>query len=164
LQTEIYDPGTDKWTVGAPLNFPRQYHSVCILLADGRVVTAGGVAPGTADPDQHSLELYSPGYLSLGTRPVISTAPPAATYGSVFVVETSQAANINSVVLIAPISVTHHTDAGQRYIKLPIRSRTATTIETEAPASGNIAPPGFYMLFVVNNQGVPSEAKFVAIS
>ena len=164
LQTEIYDPGTDKWTVGAPLNFPRQYHSVCILLADGRVVTAGGVAPGTADPDQHSLELYSPGYLSLGTRPVISTAPPAATYGSVFVVETSQAANINSVVLIAPISVTHHTDAGQRYIKLPIRSRTATTIETEAPASGNIAPPGFYMLFVVNNQGVPSEVKFVAIS
>ena len=76
LQTEIYDPGTEKWTVGAPLNFPRQYHSVCILLADGSVVTAGGVAPGTADPDQHSLELYSPGYLSFGTRPVISTAPP----------------------------------------------------------------------------------------
>jgi hypothetical protein len=67
-------------------------------------------------------------------------------------------------VLVAPISVTHHTDAGQRYIKLPINSRTATTLETTAPANGNIAPPGFYMLFVVNNQGVPSEARFVAIA
>lgn len=164
LQTEIYNPATDKWTVGASLNFPRQYHSVCILLPDGRVLTAGGVAPGTADPDQHSLELYSPGYLSLGARPVISTAPSNITYGGVFVIDTPQAVNIGTVALIAPISVTHHTDAGQRYVKLPIRSRTATTIETEAPANGNIAPPGSYMLFVVNNQGVPSEARFVAIA
>ncbi len=164
LETETYDPATDKWTLGAPLNFPRQYHSVCILLPDGRVLTAGGVAPGTADPDQHSLELYSPGYLSLGARPVISTAPPSVTYGSAFVIDTPQADNINSVVLIAPISVTHHTDAGQRYIKLPINSRTATTIETTAPANGNVAPPGFYMLFVVNDQGVPSEASVMTIS
>ncbi|SCX81306.1 galactose oxidase-like domain-containing protein [Nitrosospira sp. Nsp13] len=164
LETETYDPATNTWTLGAPLNFPRQYHSVCILLADGRVVTAGGVAPGTADPDQHSVELYSPGYLSLGARPVISNAPPAVTYASAFVIETPQAANINAVVLIAPISVTHHTDAGQRYIKLPIGSRTVSTLETQAPAHGNIAPPGSYMLFVVDNQGVPSEARFVAIS
>jgi hypothetical protein len=164
LPVEIYNPDTDEWMPGAPLNFPRQYHSVCILLPDGRVLAAGGVAPGTADPDQHTLELYSPGYLSLGARPVISTAPPSVTYGTTFSVETPQATNIGSVVLIAPISVTHHTDAGQRYIKLPINSRTATALETTAPANGNIAPPGFYMLFVVNNQGVPSEARFVAIS
>lgn len=164
LPVEIYNPDTDEWTLGAPLNFPRQYHSVCILLPDGRVLAAGGVAPGTPDPDQHTLELYSPGYLSLGARPVISSAPPSVTYGTSFSVETPQAANIGSVVLIAPISVTHHTDAGQRHIKLPINSRTATTLETTAPANGNIAPPGFYMLFVVNNQGIPSEATFVAIS
>lgn len=164
LETEIYDPATDTWTLGAPLNFPRQYHSVCILLPDGRVLAAGGVAPGTTDPDQHSVELYSPGYLGLGARPVISNAPPVVTYASIFVIETPDAADINAVVLIAPIAVTHHTDAGQRYIKLPIHSRTATTIETEAPAHGNIAPPGFYMLFVVNNQDVPSEARFVSIS
>jgi hypothetical protein len=95
---------------------------------------------------------------------VISNAPLAVTYASAFVIETPQAADINAVVLIAPISVTHHTDAGQRYIKLPIGSRTASTIETQAPAHGNIAPPGSYMLFVVDNQGVPSEARFVAIS
>lgn len=164
LETETYDPAADAWTPGAPLNFPRQYHSVCILLPDGRVLAAGGVAPGTADPDQHSVELYSPGYLSLGARPAISNAPPAVTYASAFVIETSQAADISAIVLIAPISVTHHTDAGQRYIKLPVNSRTATTVETTAPANGNIAPPGSYMLFVVNNQNVPSEARFVAVS
>ncbi len=164
LETEIYDPVTDTWTVGAPLNFPRQYHSVCILLPEGRILAAGGVAPGTAEQDQHSLELYSPSYLSLGIRPVVSNAPTAVTYASNFVIETSQAADINAVVLIAPIAVTHHTDPGQRYIKLPIHSRTATTIETEAPAHGNIAPPGYYMLFVVNHQDVPSEARFVLIS
>lgn len=164
LETEIYDPATNTWTLGAPLNFPRQYHSVCILLADGKVLAAGGVAPGTADPDQHSVELYSPGYLSLGTRPIIANAPPAVTYASIFVIETPQATDINAVVLIAPIAVTHHTDAGQRYIRLPINSRTTTTIETTAPAHGDIAPPGHYMLFVVNNQEVPSEARFVLIS
>jgi hypothetical protein len=163
LPTEIYDPASDSWTVGAPLSFPRQYHSVCILLPDGRVFAAGGVAPGTADPDQHSLELYSPNYLSLGVRPVISAAPTSVTYGNAFSLDTSQAAGITSVVLIAPISVTHHTDSGQRYIKLPILSRTATNIETRAPANGNIAPPGDYMLFVVNAQDVPSEARFVNI-
>ncbi|SCY11334.1 Multicopper oxidase with three cupredoxin domains (includes cell division protein FtsP and spore coat protein CotA) [Nitrosospira sp. Nl5] len=164
LETETYDPATDTWTPGAPLNFPRQYHSVCILLPDGRILAAGGVAPGTADADQHSVELYSPGYLSLGARPAISNAPSAVAYANSFTIDTPQAADINAIVLIAPISVTHHTDAGQRYIKLPIDSRTATAVETTAPANGNIAPPGFYMLFVVDNQGVPSEARFVEIS
>lgn len=164
LETESYDPATDSWTVGASLNFPRQYHSVCILLPDGRVLAAGGVAPGTADENQNSVELYSPDYLSLGARPVISNAPSSVTYASIFVIETPQATDINAVVLIAPIAVTHHTDAGQRYIKLPVHPQTATTIEIEAPAHGNIAPPGYYMLFIVNNQGVPSEARFVMIT
>src|SRR5690606_6042207 len=131
-----YDPATDSWTVGAPLNFPRQYHSVCILLPDGRVLAAGGVAPGTADENQNSVELYSPDYLSLGARPVISNAPSSVTYASIFVIETPQATDINAVILIAPIAVTHHTDAGQRYIKLPVHPQTATTIEIEAPAHG----------------------------
>ncbi|MGV8711907.1 MAG: galactose oxidase-like domain-containing protein [Nitrosomonas sp.] len=164
LETEIYDPATNAWTVGAPLNFPRQYHSVCVLLPDGKIVSAGGVAPGTADPDQHSMELYSPGYLSLGTRPVIVNAPPAVSYGNIFVIETPEAMDIAAIALLAPIAVTHHTDAGQRYIKLPIRSRTVSTLETAAPAHGNIAPPGYYMLFVINDQGAPSVARFVSIS
>lgn len=164
LPTEIYDPETDTYTTGATLNFPRQYHSVCVLLPNGRVYAAGGVAPGTADDDQHSMELYTPGYLTGAAQPTITNVPAAMMFGDSFAIDTPQAAEIESVVLLAPISVTHHTDSGQRYIKLPIQNRTANTLECLAPANGNIAPPGFYMLFIVKNNGVPSEARFVQVA
>jgi FtsP/CotA-like multicopper oxidase with cupredoxin domain len=161
LPTEIYDPATDTYTTTAMLNFPRQYHSVCILLPDGRVFSAGGVAPGTADPDQHTMELYTPGYLTGASQPTITNVPATLTFGNPFTIDTPQAADIESIVLLATISVTHHTDSGQRYIKLPIQSRTASTLMSLAPANGNIAPPGFYMLFIVKNNGVPSEGRFI---
>lgn len=163
LPTEIYDPNTDTYTTAAMLNFPRQYHSVCILLPDGRVFSAGGVAPGTADPDQHTMELYTPGYLTGASQPTITSVPATLTFGNSFTIDTPQAADIESIALLAPISVTHHTDSGQRYIKLPIQSRTASTLMSLAPANGNIAPPGFYMLFIVKNNGVPSEGRFVQV-
>ena len=164
LPTEIYDPETDTYTTTATLNFPRQYHSVCVLLPDGRVFSAGGVAPGTPDPDQHTMELYTPGYLTGASQPTVTNVSATITFGDAFIIDTPQAAEIESVVLLAPISVTHHTDSGQRYIKLPIQSRTANTLESLAPANGNIAPPGIYMLFIVKNNGVPSEGRFVQVT
>ena len=157
LPTEIYDPVLDQWTPAAPVTVGRQYHSVCLLLPDARVLYAGG------EPQLMSAEIYTPGYLNRGARPVITSAPATAGFGAAIAVQTPQANDIDSVVLLAPISVTHHTDAGQRYIKLPIASRTATSVTATAPAHGNIAPPGFYMLFIVNAAGVPSEARFVRI-
>jgi hypothetical protein len=127
------------------------------------VLAAGGVAPDTADPDQHTMELYTPGYLNLGAAPDITNAPATAAFGATVDVDTPDAADIAGVVLLAPISVTHQTDAQQRYIKLPIVTRTANRIVSRAPASGNIAPPGFYMLFLVNTGGVPSTARFIQI-
>ena len=164
LPAEIYDPATDTYETAAALNFPRQYHSVFILLPNGRVFAAGGVAPKTADEDQHSMELYTPGYLTGASQPTITTAPAILTFGNTFTVDTPQAADIASLVLLAPISVTHHTDSGQRYIKLPIQSRTANSLAGLAPANGNIAPPGYYMLFIVKNNGVPSEGRFVKMT
>ena len=158
---EIYDPAKDTYETAASLNFPRQYHSVCILLPDGRVFAAGGVAPGTPDPDQHTMELYIPGYLTGASQPVITAAPSILTFGTSFTVDTAQAADIDSLVMLAPISVTHHTDSGQRYVKLPIQSRTPNSLTGLAPANGHIAPPGVYMLFVVKNNGIPSEGRFV---
>ena len=164
LPTEIYDPETDTYTTTAMLNAPRQYHSVCILLPDGRVFAAGGVAPGTADADQHTVELYTPGYLTGGSQPVITNAPATLAFGTPFTIDTPDAADIGSIVLLAPISVTHHTDSGQRYIKLPIPTRTASTLTSLAPLNGNIAPPGFYMIFIVTNDGIPSAGRFVQIA
>ena len=163
LPAEIYDPATDTYETAASLNFPRQYHSVCILLPDGRVFAAGGVAPGTPDADQHSMELYTPGYLTGASQPVITTAPAVLTFGNPFTVDTPQAADIDSLVLLAPMAVTHHTDSGQRYVKLPIQSRTANSLTGLAPANGHIAPPGFYMLFIIKSNGVPSEGRFVEV-
>jgi plastocyanin len=166
LEPEVYDPRTDTWTLAAAMAFPRQYHSVAVLLPDGRVLTAGGVdpRPGVPNRDQRAMEVFSPSYLSLGPRPVITTAPAAVGFGANFDIDSPDAARVDSVVLLRPASLTHHTDGGQRYIKMPIVSRTATRLTTRVPANGNIAPPGFYMLFIVDADGVPSVAKFLRIA
>lgn len=162
LEAEIYDPRNDTWTPVAPMQFPRQYHSIAVLLPDGRVLTAGGVdtSPG-AQRDQRNMEVFNPGYLAAGPRPVIIAVPADIGYGANFDIDTSDAARIDSVAFLRPASVTHHTDAGARYIKLPIQARTAARLTVGAPANGNIAPPGFYMVFIVDGNGVPSEARFV---
>lgn len=89
--------------------------------------------------------------------------PPVA-YGAAIAINTPDGADIDSVVLLRPCSMTHHTDAGQRYIKLPIVSQNATAVTAQGPADGNIAPPGHYMLFILNADAVPSEAAFVHVS
>jgi plastocyanin len=166
LEGEIYDPDTNTWTPTAPMEFPRQYHSIAVLLPDGRVLTAGGVDPRPAivNRDQRSMELFSPPYLSMGPRPVITTAPGTAGYGTSFDIDSPDASRIGSVVLLTPGSVTHHTDAGLRHIKIPILSRTAAQLTVQAPADGNVAPPGFYMLFLVDLDRIPSIAHFIRIN
>jgi plastocyanin len=165
LEPEIYDPRNDTWTPAAPMEHPRQYHSIAVLLPDGRVLTAGGVDPRPAIPerDQRSMEVFSPPYLSMGPRPTIAAAPAAAAYGASLDVDTPDAAAIDAVVLIRPGAVTHHTDAGHRYVKLAITGRTAARVTAQAPADGNVAPPGFYMLFVVKSNGVPSVAAWLQL-
>lgn len=79
-------------------------------------------------------------------------------------VTTTGAADIDSVVLLRPCAMTHHTDAGQRYIKLAVPSRDPTQLTVQAPADGNVAPPGYYMLFILNAGAVPFEARFVRVS
>ncbi len=167
LLPEIYDPRTGVWTPMAPMQHPRQYHSEAVLLPDGRILSAGGIDPTQGGPparDQRFLEVFSPPYLGRGPRPTITAAPVHAAYGTDFDVATPDATRVASVALLRPCAMTHHTDAGQRYIKLRIVGTAANRVTVHAPDNGRVAPPGYYMLFIVDTSGIPSRAQFVQVS
>jgi hypothetical protein len=178
LGADLFDPVSGKWlpnTPGVPTpaggagfaKFARLYHSVALLLPDATVATAGSNPQrGTYD---HHIEIYSPAYLfnangSPATRPVITYAPLRIGYNSTpFTVQTPDALNIGSVVLVKPGSDTHAYDMEQRLVGLTFTAASGV-LTVNAPPNSNLAPPGYYMLFVLNRAGVPSVARFVQVS
>jgi hypothetical protein len=160
LATELWSPQTERWTTMASMRRSRQYHSTALLLPDGRVAVAGSGRFGTA-PDELTAEIYSPGYLFRGARPTIASVSSSAPgYGNRFIVNTSDASRIAAVTLVRPGAVTHGYDQNQRFLNLDF-TRGAGSLSVSAPANANLAPPGYYMLFVVNTSGVPSVASFI---
>lgn len=158
LHAELWDPTSETWTPLAGAARYRGYHSGALLLPDGRVLVAGG---GHPDPDdgseERNAEIYSPPYLFRGARPQIGAAPQTVTYGRTFAIETPQAASIVKVNWIRLSSVTHAFNQGQRINHLGF-SQTAGQLHVSAPPSRALAPPGHYLLFIVNRLGVPSSA------
>jgi N-acetylneuraminic acid mutarotase len=159
---ERWSPQTQTWTTMASMHTPREYHGTALLLPDGRVLESGMGADFGNVPDQRSAEFYSPPYLFKGPRPTITQVPSQISYGTNFTVTTPDAASIQSVVLIRTGAVTHFFDQNERYVPLAFQ-QTAGGLTVTAPANGNAAPPGFYMLFIVNSNGVPSIAPFVQV-
>jgi len=165
LEAEILDLVAGTTSVTPPMQFPRQYHSIAVLLPDGRVLAAGGVDPtNTVERDQRSMEIYHPPYLDGAPRPSITAAPTGAAHGATVTITTPDAPAINLVSLVRPHSITHHTDAGHRWIRLPIVATAAGFIDVRLPAAAAIAPPGWYMLFVLDAVGTPSEAHWIQLA
>jgi hypothetical protein len=119
---------------------------------------------GTPARDQRYIEVFTPPYLLRGPRPHITGTPASVTWSASFNIQSADAARVASVALLRPCAMTHHTDAGQRYIKLPITGHTPTQVTVTAPATSTLAPPGYYMVFVVDADGVPSEAAWIRIT
>lgn len=161
LAAEMWDPTTEAWTTMAAMQDLRMYHSTALLLPDGRILVAGGgrIAPAN---DYLTAELYSPPYLFQGARPTIANAPTTAGYGAPITVQTPDAANIASVSLIRLSSVTHALNMDQRFIAASF-TRGAGSLTVQTPADANVAPPGYYMLFIVNASGVPSVARIIEV-
>ena len=167
LNADLYDPATNTFSPAGANAYARLYHSGSLLLPDATVLLVGG-NPVRGSYESRS-ELYSPAYLFNGDgspalRPAINSVSPSAFgYGSTFQVQTPDAANITSVALVRPGAQTHAFDMDQRMVSLSFTA-AGGVLNVTAPPNGNIAPPGYYMLFILNAAGVPSVASFVRVS
>ncbi|MFJ3925367.1 galactose oxidase-like domain-containing protein [Streptomyces sp. NPDC090022] len=158
------------WRLGPAQRLPRGYHSNALVLPDGRVMITGDELQQIAnDPDitddmDGSIEIYEPPYLHQGPRPVLDTVPGTALgHGARFTVTTSTPGAVRRAVLLAPTTVTHSVNTSQRHLDLRIARRTGEALEVITPASAADAPPGYYMLFLLDAKGVPSTAKWVKL-
>ena len=170
LQSEIYDPATDTWTPTAPSTVARLYHSTAVLMPDATVVTAGGNPEGGThvqwdhDPEEEMrLEVFHPPYLFKGPRPVITGAPGQASYGQSIQIKSPQAGSIRWVSLMRNCVTTHSFDGSQRLVDLEGINRAGTTLTATIPPNRNLTPPGWYMLFIVDNNGIPSVATWIKV-
>jgi galactose oxidase-like protein len=167
--SELWQPETGSWITLASSSVNRGYHSVSLLLPNGTVLHGGsgdaGIPrsnPPAAYPRETSHEIFSPPYLFRGKRPTITSAPGSAGYGQTFNVDTPYAAQVTEVSLIRLGSVTHAFDQNTRFVPLTFSRRTGH-IRVTAPTSPNLAPPGHYLLFILNRNGVPSEGEIIEL-
>lgn len=177
-QPELYTPGinwgagdfsdavNEKWeTVNEPAPSRRGYHSTALLLPDGRVWTAGSTS--TDEPLNRKIEIFEPAYATAAGRPVIDECPKNVGYDLGFPVRTAQAAQIARVVLTRCGSMTHGFNSDQRFVGLEfsVDQNTPNTLTIFPPPNGRVAPPGYYLLWLIDDQGrVCQRASFVRVS
>lgn len=175
-QVEVYDPDSRKWRLGPAQMEDRGYHATAVLLPDGRVFSGGDnkhpLEPNGENSLTDTAEIYSPPYLFKGRRPVIKKAPKRAGWNQRIKVRT-KGPKATTAVLMAPAATTHGNDMNQRLVPLRAKVKKVTGrkgkkrgykgLEVRTPPSPGVAPPGYYMLFVLNGKGVPSVAKWVQL-
>ena len=165
LTPELWTPATKAFTNMAPMKVKRVYHSTALLLPDGKVLHLGGNREQGDSVDEFRAEIFSPPYLFKGSRASITSAPSSAGYGQKIVVSTPDNTRVHRVTIVGLGSVTHASNMGQRGNELVFQKKAGSTtqIDVTMPASANLSPPGYYMLFLITSTGVPSTAKVIQI-
>ncbi|WP_328942499.1 kelch motif-containing protein [Streptomyces sp. NBC_00250] len=172
LKAQFYDPRSNAFTEAAEPTVGRNYHSEALLLPDGRVATFGS-DPLFDDKDdtrlgtfEQRIEVFTPPYLHrAGTdRPALGEGPQELDQNGRATFRTEDAGRITEARLMRPSAVTHTTDVEQRSVELGLtRSEDGTTVTVDVPRDRTLVPPGWYMLFVTDANGIPSEAKWIQV-
>jgi hypothetical protein len=169
LMASLYHPDTNTLTPAADPTVPRDYHSEGLLLPNGQVLTLGGNALFKDELDtkpaefEKRLEIYTPPYLLRGPQPTITDAPGEVRLGEELRVSSPEADRITKARLVRPGAATHVTDLEQRSVALEITRGPGDELRLGVPAEPTITPPGHYMLFLVDDAGVPSTASWVHV-
>jgi radical copper oxidase GlxA-like protein/galactose oxidase-like protein len=168
LLCHLYDVKTGDLTRMADPTVGRNYHSEALLLPDGRVITLGSdplfsdadnTKPGTFEK---RIEIYSPPYLFQGDRPEVASGPENVQRGDTVWFGIPRVGDVKTARLVRPSAVTHVTDVEQRSIKLDTH-RNGDGLDVTIPSSAGLVPSGWYMLFVTDENGAPSKARWVHV-
>jgi Domain of unknown function (DUF1929) len=164
-RAEMYDPVGNSWKTLPEATAVRNYHSVALLMPNGAVWVAGSNKNSShlgLHTRELGIEIFEPWYFCR-RRPVITASPPEVSFGAVFEVRTAQATDIGRVAVVRAGSVTHNFNPDQRYVGLDFTHVGGGRLAVTAPPNGTVAVPGYYLLFVIDREGVPSEGKFIRI-
>jgi hypothetical protein len=154
---ELWDPATEQWETLGPMQEDRVYHSTALLLRDGSIIVAGGENSHT------TVQIFRPPYLFKGPRPVITAAPTSVDVEQPFDVYTPDADSVAQVNLLRLGAATHAYDENQRIVRLGFTPGVGK-VTVNGPTSAYEAPPGYYMLFLVSDLGVPSVSEYVKVN
>lgn len=165
LTPEIWSPATGRWRKGAAMQVPRNYHSLAVLLPDGRVWSGGGGLSGTST-DHQDAQIYTPAVLfnadgTPATRPEITEAPAAVGPGMSFAVRAST--GIQRFTFIKLASLTHSVCSDLRFLELPFTEHSPGAYAVQAHANLNVMTPGYWMLFAISPTGVFSVSKTILV-
>lgn len=185
-QSELFDPATERFTPAASNLTDRRYHSSAVLQSDGTLLKAGSTGgfggermPGDKGYKWVSVhtdaERYYPPYLWRGPRPALDAiathdGQDVLRYGRAFTLDASGTSlDARARVSLARLgSTTHGNDMDQRYVWLHVAASEETDagrrLTVAVPRNPASAPPGDYLLFVVDAAGVPSEGRMVRLA
>ena len=167
LVPEMWNPESGQWQTLAPHAVPRNYHSTALLLKDARVASMGGGLCGDCKTNHRSGQIFEPPYLfnadgTAAARPDISGNDLIASVGDTITIDGS--AGIDRFTMVRLVALSHHHTTDQRLIPLNFQPTANNSYQLEIPSNPNVVIPGFYWIFALDAQGVPSQGRTIQIS